>query len=1085
MDRRSPRVASSPVSLRTDDPPARERSVVFRYGVAVVTTMVALVFKLALGPVILPSFYVPFYGAVLVSAWVGGVGPGIVASVLSFGIGQVLFSPPLAPPPSNAPLAMARDVLFLFVAIGWSWGTAALHASQRRVAEVLEAARDELEASVARRTAEVRETNRQLTDEMARRAEAEEQFHRAFQDAPIGIALVGLDGFPLRVNRALCAMLGYTEDELLGKSVADVTHPDDMPAARHNLLRLLAGEGASYPLEKRYIHKRGHIVWVSLNVSVVRDAAGAPLHVISQVEDISERKRAAELLRESEERFRGTFEQAAVGIAHVAPDGRWLRVNRRLCEIVGYTEAELLPRTFQDITHSDDLDADLGHVRDMLDGKIQTYSMEKRYVRNDGSEVWIDLTVSLVREPSGAPKYFISVVQDIGERKRAEAALRRAHEELEDRVEERTAQLAAANRALRQEIIQRREAAEALRDSEQRFRGIFDQAAVGVSQMGTDGRYLLVNQRMCDILGYSREELLERSFRDVTYPDDVEASVRGMHRVQANETESFSLEKRYIRKDGAVIWVNLTASAIRDPAGNVKYGIGIVEDISERKQAEEELVVLNKRRVDLLESITDGFFALDHEDRFTYLNPSAARMLARQRETLVGKNVWETFPDAAASAFYAQHQRVVSEQVALDVETYYPPLNRWFKSHEYPTRDGVSVLFEDVTERHEHEVRSVSDILHALNGHLRVDEAYEQVAGELQTLTGCDHSSLVLFDDDHEIATVVSLDQPGAEISPGTRLRLRDIPAAVNVLAGRPHVVPDLAQERQAPIIQTLYAAGVRSVLCVPLQGSRRVSGMLVLTWPKLDAANGVHLPLLGQIAGAVALAVEKERLFDEVRSGHERLQALSHRLLEVQEAERQHIARELHDEIGQLLTALQLTLDTIERVPPGAALVRVHDAQQLVNDLVTRVRDLSLDLRPAMLDDLGLLPALLWLIGRYSTQTSVRVRFEHSGLDRRFSADLETAAYRIVQEALTNVARHADVREATVRVWTNDRTLSVQVTDLGRGFDEQAARAAGTSGGLSGLYERGALLGGRLTVESAAGRGTRISAELPLADVS
>ena len=139
------------------------------------------------------------------------------------------------------------------------------------------------------------------------------------------------------------------------------------------------------------------------------------------LQDIETRKHVEEMLRESEERFRGTFEQAAVGIAHVAPDGRWLRVNRRLCDIVGYTEQELWTRTFQDITHPDDLDRDLGYVRDMLDGKLQTYSMEKRYFRKDGSIVWIELTVSLVREPSGRPKYFISVVQDIEARKRAES----------------------------------------------------------------------------------------------------------------------------------------------------------------------------------------------------------------------------------------------------------------------------------------------------------------------------------------------------------------------------------------------------------------------------------------------------------------------------------------------------------------------------------------------------------------------------------------------------------------------------------------------------------------------------------------
>ncbi|HLK55424.1 MAG TPA: PAS domain S-box protein [Chthonomonadaceae bacterium] len=143
-------------------------------------------------------------------------------------------------------------------------------------------------------------------------------------------------------------------------------------------------------------------------------------------EEIAERRRTEEALREGEEQFRATFEQAAVGIAHVRTDGQWLRVNRKLCEIVGYTREELLPRTFQDITHPDDLAADLAYVRQMLAGEISTYSMVKRYFRKDGSVVWTNLTVSLVRHPSGEPKYFISVVEDITERRRLEEQLLQA-----------------------------------------------------------------------------------------------------------------------------------------------------------------------------------------------------------------------------------------------------------------------------------------------------------------------------------------------------------------------------------------------------------------------------------------------------------------------------------------------------------------------------------------------------------------------------------------------------------------------------------------------------------------------------------
>ena len=155
---------------------------------------------------------------------------------------------------------------------------------------------------------------------------------------------------------------------------------------------------------------------------------------MSEAEERTERKRAEEALRESEERFRATFEQAAVGISHNALDGRWLRVNQKLCEIIGYSREELLEKTFQDVTHPHDLDADLEKLHQLLDGNIETYSMEKRYTKKDGSIIWINLTVSLVREPSGEPKYFIAVIEDISERKWAEEAIREVREAERQRI---------------------------------------------------------------------------------------------------------------------------------------------------------------------------------------------------------------------------------------------------------------------------------------------------------------------------------------------------------------------------------------------------------------------------------------------------------------------------------------------------------------------------------------------------------------------------------------------------------------------------------------------------------------------------
>ncbi|MCM3901989.1 MAG: histidine kinase, partial [Pyrinomonadaceae bacterium] len=213
-----------------------------------------------------------------------------------------------------------------------------------------------------------------------------------------------------------------------------------------------------------------------------------------------------------------------------------------------------------------------------------------------------------------------------------------------------------------------------------------------------------------------------------------------------------------------------------------------------------------------------------------------------------------------------------------------------------------------------------------------------------------------------------------------------------------------------------------------------------------------------------------------------ERLKFLSRRLMEVQEAERRKIALELHDEIGQVLTGLKLSLEIGSRLPPQEVGPSLDQARALVNDLMARVRKLSLDLRPAMLDDLGLLPTLLWHIEHYTAQTQVRVIFKHSGIEkRRFAPEVETAAYRLVQEALTNVARHADAPEATVVLSTHRQTLLIEVEDLGRGFDMESVLIASDTSGLAGMRERVVLLDGQLTVDSRPGQGTRLTAELSI----
>jgi signal transduction histidine kinase len=218
-----------------------------------------------------------------------------------------------------------------------------------------------------------------------------------------------------------------------------------------------------------------------------------------------------------------------------------------------------------------------------------------------------------------------------------------------------------------------------------------------------------------------------------------------------------------------------------------------------------------------------------------------------------------------------------------------------------------------------------------------------------------------------------------------------------------------------------------------------------------------------------------------ELQNSREQLRALAAYLQSVREEERTSIARELHDEIGQALTAIKLALERNVSNPSVATPAELSQTLTLANKLIGQVRDLSLELRPAMLDDLGLLAALRWHIDRYAARTKVTVNFKHRGLEkRRFSRGIETTVYRIAQEALTNIARHGKVDQVAVEIVADENSLRMAIQDPGLGFDRDFVSARAT-GGLFSMRERAMTLGGRLTLDSSPSAGTVLTAELPL----
>ena len=391
----------------------------------------------------------------------------------------------------------------------------------------------------------------------------------------------------------------------------------------------------------------------------------------------------------------------------------------------------------------------------------------------------------------------------------------------------------------------------------------------------------------------------------------------------------------------------------------------------------------------------------------------------------------------------------------------------------------VERLLTNIREREEIEYQRarLDSITDAALAYLSLDDLLRELLARLRSALRAEYAAFLLIDEESQELVLRAVDGVPFERIAGIRIPLE---SSWPIRLDAPYVIEELSQPGPGTdewYMRLWSAIGLplRAGLGVPLLVEGKPIGVVHVASTRTPFTEEDQR-LLTVVADRVAPAIERGRLVETVGESRRRLAALSQRLVEVQETERHEIARELHDEVGQVLTGL---LFKIEGHGAGAGTLK-DEMNGVVNDLIGRVRDLSMNLRPPMLDELGLLPALTWQIERFEAQTGIHVRFHHADLDRRFGAQLEITAFRIVQEALTNVARHAGVRQAKVDVWANPVSLGARIEDEGRGFDVEAALSARSSG-LEGMRERSRLAGGRLTIESAPGEGASLSVELPL----
>lgn len=404
----------------------------------------------------------------------------------------------------------------------------------------------------------------QLAERLKDLAESETKFRSGFEHAAIGMALVAPDNKWIMVNKAICNILGYSEAEMLNLHTHEITHPDDLEKENELLRQTLAGERDFYRIEKRYIRKDGSVVWVNRTASLVRDAESQPLYFISQLENITQRKHIEEELQASETRFRGAFEYAAIGIAIVSLKGEWMRVNKALCDMLGYREEELLKLTFQEITHPDDLSNDLNFLQDTLAGKREYYRMEKRYFHKNGSIIWINLNVALIKDTSAKPLYFVSQIENITERVEAQV----------------------------------------------KFKNLVEESLVGVYII-QDQKFVYVNPRIIAESGYSEEELLSMNLEDLAYEEDVNAVKKTLDARMRGEIGTIRYEVRVKKKDGQVLWVEMfgTTTVYK---GSIAL-IGTMVNITDKKEAYLDLEKSEANLKSIFNTTEVGFLLMDKD----------------------------------------------------------------------------------------------------------------------------------------------------------------------------------------------------------------------------------------------------------------------------------------------------------------------------------------------------------------------------------------------------------------------------------------------------------------------------------------
>lgn len=931
----------------------------------------------------------------------------------------------------------------------------------------------ELEQRVEERTAELASINEQLRAEIAERERAEaliqakeDEFRAIVENAPDQIIRYDRNLHRVYVNPAVTKDYALSKEAFIGKPigsiVADaglVVDTEEVDAQRRRIQSVF-DTGEPNETEVTWPLPAGRRTFSS-RLFPEFDPNGEVISVLGIARDITERKRAEEAIRKSEQVLR-----EAESLGHT---GSWEQ-NLVTGEIFN-TEENL--RLFFGDDHSKGADfedyAEAVHPDDreyVMQRRVQLLTergpsdIEYRVVWPDGSVHVIFGRATVVYDESGKALRVYGTNVDITERKRVE---------------------------------------EALRISEKNFRTLADKSLEGI-QLYQGGRSVYANAAMTALLGYTPEELGAMSMEEhiaLVHPLDRAIAVERARRRQAGQEVPASLEVRLLTKAGATRWVQGFTNEIEYNGQPAILSTAI--DITERKQAEDEL----RTQKEILQKIFDhtpmmiGMIGVDGQ--WQMINRAWERTMGWTLEELQQPNfdvLAEVYPDPG------EHQRVMDFIAAK--------LGKWeeFKARARNGRvldvtftnvylsDGTTLGFGlDITERKRAEedtkhqaarAETLARIAARLNQQLDLEAVIHAVCEEAINTFNVSQATMSLYDKKRDLLVYAGginiLPEYAATMEPITRSRFDDFLRTMGPIM----VVPDIQSLPDVPNAEFSSRLDVRTVVTAAMFRDQELVGALVL------GVNGHvrefdkdELTLLKAISDQAAQAIANAQLLKAANEQHEQLRALSAKLVDAQETERQALTIELHDRVGQNLTGLSINLQNMKawlsNESAKTLATKFDDAQALVEHITRQIRDIMAELHPPELEDYGLAVALETYAERAASLGNLELIADLPDLaPPPLPSDISIALFRAAQEAISNVLKHANATQLEVSLEESDGRIRLRVEDNGQGFEPDAAsQKEAPTWGLKIMRERIESISGKVQIESEPGRGTRVTFEV------